>query len=75
MNNYSELVGVGRDIHIYLLQVSDILQNAHLQFHVTSTAKHGSYLEKQNIPKWFSTSANILHEFLICCYDPTAFPN
>ena len=40
-------------IYIYLLQVSDILQNAHLQLHVTSTAKDGRYLEKQNIPKRF----------------------
>lgn len=44
---------MGHDIHIYLLQVLDILQKAHLQFHVTSTAKDGRYLEKQNIPKWF----------------------
>lgn len=44
---------MGRDIYIYLLQVLDILQNAHLRFHVTSTAKDGRYLEKQNIPKRF----------------------
>lgn len=44
---------MGHDIYIYLLQMSDILQNAHLQFHVTSTAKNGIYLEKQNIPKRF----------------------
>lgn len=44
---------MGRDIYIYLLQVSDILQNAHLRFHVTSTAKDGRYLEKQNILKRF----------------------
>ena len=46
---------MGRDvsifIYIYLLQASDVLQNAHLQFHVTSTAKDGRNLEKQNIPK------------------------
>lgn len=44
---------MGHDTYIYLLQVSDILQNAHLQFHVTFTAKDGRYQEKQNIPKRF----------------------
>lgn len=46
-------------------------KKAHLQMCVTSTANEGRYLEKQNISQMLSTSANILHEFLICCYDPT----
>lgn len=61
---------MGRDIYIYLLQVLDILQNAHLQFHVTSTAKD-EISRKTKHSQTVSTSANILHEFLICCYDPT----
>lgn len=32
--------------------------------------------EKQKHLRTIATSANILHEFLICCYDPTLqFPN